>query len=178
MENNFLYVCENEKDEANKCEFKIWKNNKLLGEEVDDLIFPQMNSEEGYKFERGIMRIDVNNPPFFTSVEWNNDGGGYVNKNVKLEFHLHEFTGKNGTKYAIWKEEITEASKDKDRKTVFQQFCGHDITEDEATALFNGETVSFEELKSKAGNAFSGNGTLEYDSDKQQWNIALVFNDK
>lgn len=176
MENKYLFFCEKEKNEEDKCDFKIWKNSKLLNDEIDTLIFSQMNSAEGYEFDRGILRIDPTQP-YFTKVEWKDNGGGYSKGDVKLEFHLHEFTGKNGDTYKVWKEEIEDASQDRERKTVFQTFCQYDITEEEAKKLFNNETVHFENLTSKAGKPFKANGTLEYNSEKQNWNIKLVFED-
>ena len=61
-----------------------------------DLIFQKLNSEEGYSFERGIMRIDADAAPFFTFVKWNNNGGSNSNFPVKLDFHLLEITTKDG----------------------------------------------------------------------------------
>lgn len=175
MENDLLFVCENEKAEGDdQCEFKIWKKSKLLNEDIDDLIFRQMNSAEGYTFDRGVIRIDANQPPFFTSVEWTNSGGN-TKFPVKLEFHLLEITTRDGREMAIWKDGITNEDEDRTRKSVFKNFLGHDITEEEAKKLFNDEVVSFAELTSKAGKTFSANGKLEFNEERQNWGINLIF---
>lgn len=178
MENDLLFVCSKEKAEDNtKCEFKIWKKSKLLNEEIDDLIFSQMNSAEGYAFDRGIIRIAANNPPFFTSVEWNNSGGN-TNFPVNKDFHLLEITTKDNKQFSIWKQEIENEEDDRLRKSVFKNFLGHDITEEEAKKLFNDEIVSFAELTSRAGKTFSANGKLEFNEEKQNWGINLIFDNE
>ena len=176
MENDLLFVCEKEKaDGEDKCEFKIWKKNKLLNEEIDDLIFNQMNSAEGYKFERGIIRIDPKNPPFFTSVEWNNSGSN-TNYPVNLDFHLLEITTKDNKQFSIWKDKIEDESQDRLRKSIFKNFLGHEITEEEAKRLFNDEEVAFDNLTSKSGKTFSANGKLEFNEAKQNWSITMSWN--
>ncbi len=176
MDNNYLYACEHEGGDDGKCDFKLWKKQKLLGEEIDDLIFQQLNSEEGYTFDRGIMRIDINNTPFFTSVEWSNSSNSGSSFDVKLEFHLLEITTKDGRELQLWKDAINNPEDNANRKTIFKNFLGHDITEEEAIQLFAGETLSFTDLTSKAGKEFSANGKLEFNDERKNWGINLIFN--
>lgn len=169
-EDDKVFACS--KDDS-ECAFKIWKENNLLGETIDDFIFKQLNSEDGYDFPRGIMRIDVNNEDFYTNVEWKPGTNSFK---VNKEFHLHEFTAKSGADYKIWKDEIEDDSEDRARKSLFSNFSGHEITEEEAKQLFAGETLEFTDLVSRAGKEYKANGTLQFDEERTQWGIKLEFN--
>ena len=169
-ENDHVFACAKDEEE---CGFKIFKNNKLLGETIDVFMFQQLNSEDGYEFSRGVMRIDVDAEPFYTKVDWKQSSNNFE---VKKEFHLHEFTSKAGVEMAIWKDEIQDESEDRGRKSIFKKFIGHDITEEEAKELFAGETIEFTDLVSKAGKEFKAPGSLQYDEERSQWGINLQFN--
>lgn len=94
------------------------------------------------------------------------------------EFHLLKFITKDGKKLELWKDRAEDEENLENRKTIWKEFMGHSITEEEAKELFLGNAVRFEKLTSKAGNTFCADGKLAFDEEKKMWRIDLEFNNE
>jgi len=136
------------------CGFQIMKYQKPIDLEMDEEEMEIFLEVEQIIGDNGnTIFLDINNPPFYTKVEWKNKGTGSSN---------HGEPDENG---------IVDIGKGykKDGVVIWKESYGRKFSKDEAIELLDGNILEFDDFVNKKGEKYTSKIKLE--SDK----LKLIF---